>query len=100
MRQQALALVVAGTSVPVLVVGYALMAAHSEKAVNTASVSYPAAADADAGGWARGGYEMMPGPAGSASSSSSSSSAQGWSAQGLRANHFPERLRAARPAIT
>jgi hypothetical protein len=65
-----LALVIAGTSVPVLVVGYALLAPHSQKAVNTASVSYPAAADADAGGWARGGYEMMPGPAGSASSSS------------------------------
>lgn len=60
----------AGTGVPVLVVGYALMAGHSEKAVNTASASYPAAADADAGGWARGGYEMMPGPAGPASSSS------------------------------
>jgi hypothetical protein len=72
------------------VVGYALLSAHSEKAVNTASVSYPAAADADAGGWARGGYEMMPGPAGSASSSSdpgsSASSAQGSSAQGAVAN--------------
>jgi hypothetical protein len=82
-----LALVVAGTSVPVLVVGYALLSAHSEKAVNTASVSYPAAADADAGGWARGGYEMMPGPAGSASSSSAQgSSARGSSAQGAIVN--------------
>jgi peptidase A4-like protein len=70
-----LALVVAGTSVPILVVGYALLSAHSEKAVNTASVSYPAATDADAGGWARGGYEMMPGPAGSASSAASSQGA-------------------------
>jgi hypothetical protein len=79
-----LALVVAGTSVPVLVVGYALLAPHSQKAVNTASVSYPAAADADSGGWARGGYEMMPGPAGSASSAQGSS-AQGSSAQGSSA---------------
>jgi hypothetical protein len=65
-----LALVLAGTTVPVLVVGYALMAAHSQQAVNTASVSYPAAAGPDSGGWGRGGYEMMPGPAGSSSSSS------------------------------
>ena len=41
-------------------------------------MSYPDA-DADAGGWARGGYEMMPGPAGS-------SAAQGSSAQGSVAN--------------
>ncbi len=92
-----LALVLAGTSVPVLVAGYALMAAHSQKAVNTASVSYPAAAgpDAagpDAGGWGRGGYEMMPGPAGSAPSSSApgssalGSSAPGSSAPGAVAN--------------
>jgi hypothetical protein len=70
-----LVLAVAGASVPVLVTGYALMASHSAKAVNTASVSYPAAAGSDAagpdtGGWSRGGYEMMPGPAGSASSAS------------------------------
>src|SRR5947209_20446851 len=64
-----LALVAAGTGIPVLVAGYALLAPHSPKAVSTASVSYPAAADADAGGWARDGYEMTPGPAGPASSS-------------------------------
>ena len=40
------------------------MAAHGEQAVNTASVSAPGAG-AEAGGWGRGGYEMMPGPAGS-----------------------------------
>jgi Peptidase A4 family len=49
---------VAGASVPVLVAGYALESAHSEQAVNTASVSYPYA-----GGWAQGGHTMMPGPA-------------------------------------
>ena len=38
-----LGLAVAGASVPVLVAGYALRPAHSERAVNTASVSYPAA---------------------------------------------------------
>ena len=38
------------------------MPAHSERAVNTASVSYPAA-DPDAGGWSYGGHTMMPGPA-------------------------------------
>src|SRR5581483_7791340 len=53
-----LSLAVAGASVPVLVAGYALMSAHSERAVNTASVSYPYA-----GGWAQGGHTMMPGPA-------------------------------------
>jgi Peptidase A4 family len=82
-----LALVLAGISVPVLVAGYALMAAHSQKAVNTASVSYPAAAGPDAGGWGRGGYEMMPGPAGSASSASGpGSSGPGSSGQGAVAN--------------
>ena len=52
----------AGASVPVLVVGYALMSAHSERAVNTASVSYPAA-DAEPADGASGGHTMMPGPA-------------------------------------
>ena len=52
----------AGASVPALVVGYVLVSAHSEQAVNTASVSYPAA-DQDAGGWSYGGHTMMPGPA-------------------------------------
>ena len=74
-----LSLVVVGASVPVLVVGYALMTTHTERAVNTASVSYAAAAGPDAGGWGRGGYMMMPGPA-------SSSSAQGSAAQGSVAN--------------
>ncbi len=84
-----MALAVAGAGIPVLVAGSALMAAHSEKAVDTASVSYPAAsvsypavAGPEAGGWGRGGYMMMPGPAGSASSSS----APGSSAQGAVAN--------------
>jgi hypothetical protein len=53
-------------SVPALVAGYVLVPAHSERAVNTASVSYPAA-DPDAGGWSYGGHTMMPGPAGQGS---------------------------------
>src|SRR5690348_3433364 len=60
-----LGLAVTGASVPALVVGYVLVSAHSEQAVNTASVSYPAA-DADAGGWSYGGHTMMPGPASAA----------------------------------
>jgi hypothetical protein len=72
-----LSLVVAGASVPVFVVGYALVTAHSQRAVDAASVSYSASGP-DAGGWGRGGYMMMPGPAGS--------QAQGSAAQGTVAN--------------
>ena len=59
-----LGLIVAAVNIPVLLIAYAVMAAHGERAVNTASVSAPDAG-AEAGGWGRGGYEMMPGPAGS-----------------------------------
>ena len=59
-----LGLIVAAVSIPVLLIAYAVMAAHGEQAVNTASVSAPGAG-AEPGGWGRGGYEMMPGPAGS-----------------------------------
>src|SRR6185437_12401157 len=59
-----LGLIVAAVSIPVLLIAYAVMAAHGERAVNTASVSAPDAG-AEAGGWGRGGYEMKPGPAGS-----------------------------------
>jgi hypothetical protein len=52
-------LVVGGTSIPVLVIGYAFMTPHGERAVDTASVSVPAA-EADTGGWGGGGYTMMP----------------------------------------
>jgi Peptidase A4 family len=55
-------LVVGGTSIPVLVVAYAFATPHGERAVDTASVSVPAA-EADAGGWGEGGYTMMPAPA-------------------------------------
>lgn len=78
-----LGLAVAGASVPVLVAGYALMSAHSEQAVNAASVSYPAA-DPDAGGWSYGGHTMMPGPA--SASGTQGSAAQGSAAQGSVVN--------------
>jgi Peptidase A4 family len=72
-----LCLVVAGTSVPVLVIASAVMAAHREQEVETASVSTPGgwAPGAEAGGWGRGGYMMMPGPAGPPSSASAPSPA-------------------------
>jgi len=75
-----LGLVVAGASVPALVVGYVLVSAHSEQAVNTASVSYPAA-DADAGGWSYGGHTMMPGSAGQGSvvnAANAATTSQNW----------------------
>jgi hypothetical protein len=55
-----LGLIAAAVSIPVLLIAYAVMAAHDERAVNTASVSAPGAG-AEPGGWGRGGYEMMPG---------------------------------------
>jgi peptidase A4-like protein len=73
-----LGLVVTGVSVPALVAGYVLVSAHSERAVNTASVSYPAA-DPDTGGWGYGGHTMMPGPA-------SGSRTQGSAGQGSVVN--------------
>lgn len=61
-----LCLVVASASAAVLVIAYATMTVHTERAVDAASVSAPSAGT-EAGGWGRGGYMMMPGPAGSAS---------------------------------
>ena len=76
-----LCLVVAGVSAPVLVIACAAMAVHGERAVDAASVSVPSAGT-EAGGWGRGGYMMMPGPAGSASwSSAPSPAAQGAAAK-------------------
>src|ERR1700747_1898672 len=63
-RATRLSLIAAGACVSVLVIGYAI-ATHGGRAVNTASVSSPGA-DNGAGGWGRGGYTMMPGPAQSA----------------------------------
>jgi Peptidase A4 family len=59
-----LGLIAAGSCFPVLIVAYAVVAVHGQRAVNTASVSAPGAG-AEAGGWGRGGYTMMPGPAAS-----------------------------------
>jgi hypothetical protein len=65
-------LVAAGGCVPVLVIGYAVAATHSGRAADTADVSVPSAGTG-AGGWGRGGYTMMPGPAGSAAPSQGNS---------------------------
>jgi hypothetical protein len=52
-----------------LVIGYAFMTPHGERAVDTASVSVPGVvtdtggAGPEAGGWGGGGYTMMPAPA-------------------------------------
>jgi hypothetical protein len=67
-------LVAAGGCVPVLVIGYAVATAHGGRAADTADVSVPSAG-AGAGGWGRGGYTMMPGPAGSASPAQGNSAA-------------------------
>jgi hypothetical protein len=100
-----LILIVAGSScVAVLVIAYAAATAHGQRAVNTASVWSPAAGTGS-DGWGRGGYTMMPGPAGSAPSWSSApgspalgspaqgspalgSQAQGSQAQGSQAQGF------------
>ena len=67
-----LLLVAAASSVPVLIIAYALATTHDGRAVDTADVTgaglQPAYGHtADGGGWRRGGYTMMPGPAGSPS---------------------------------
>jgi Peptidase A4 family len=59
-------LVAAGACAPVLVIGYAVATTHGGHAADTADVSVPSTGTG-AGGWGRGGYTMMPGPAGSAS---------------------------------
>jgi Peptidase A4 family len=70
-----LSLIAAAGCVPVVVIGYALTATHHERAVNTASVGSPDAGTA-AGGWGRGGYTMMPAPAGPTPAWASSPQAQ------------------------
>jgi hypothetical protein len=65
-RKARVCLVSAGACVPVLVVASAVTATHSGRAVDTANVSVPGAGTG-AGGWGRGGYTMMPGPANAAS---------------------------------
>jgi hypothetical protein len=72
-----LLLVAAAASVPVLIIAYALTTTHDGRAVDTADVTgaglQPAYGHtARAGGWGKGGYTMMPGPAGSSSAGSSS----------------------------
>jgi hypothetical protein len=60
-----LCLITAGACVPVLAIAYAATTTHAGREVDTASVSVPAA-ETGSGGWGKGGYTMMPGPAGSA----------------------------------
>jgi Peptidase A4 family len=70
-----LLLVAAAACVPVLIIAYAVTATHGGRAVDTADVTgaglRPAYGHtARDGGWGRGGYTMMPGPAGSSSAES------------------------------
>ena len=62
-RTTRVSLLAAGACIPVLVVAY-VVTTHGGRAVRTANVSSPLS-DNGAGGWGRGGYTMMPGPAGS-----------------------------------
>jgi hypothetical protein len=64
-----LLLVAAAACVPVLIIAYALTTTHDGRAVDTADVTGAGLQSqyghtADGGGWRRGGYTMMPGPAG------------------------------------
>jgi hypothetical protein len=66
-------LIAGGTCVPLLIVAYALTMAGGESGTDAAYVSGTVAHGAygqtsGAGGWGRGGYTMMPGPAGAARS--------------------------------
>jgi hypothetical protein len=76
-----LLLVAAAACVPVLIIAYALTTTRDGRAVDTADVTgaglqpaYGHTARAD--GWGKGGYTMMPGPAGSSSSESESGAAR------------------------
>ena len=70
-----LLLIAAAACVPVLIIAYAVTSTHSGRAVDTADVTgtglRPAYGHtARDGGWGKGGYTMMPGPAGSSSAES------------------------------
>jgi Peptidase A4 family len=70
-----LLLVAAAACVPVLIIAYALATTHDGRAVDTADVTGAGLQPgyghtARAGGWGKGGYTMMPGPAGSSSAES------------------------------
>jgi hypothetical protein len=60
-----LCLITAGACVPVLVTAYAATTGHAGREADTASMS-ALATETGAGGWGKGGYTMMPGPAGAA----------------------------------
>jgi Peptidase A4 family len=61
-RATRVSLIAAGACIPVLVVAY-VVTTHGGRAVSAANVSSPGS-DNGVGGWGRGGYTMMPGPAG------------------------------------
>jgi hypothetical protein len=70
-----LPLIAAAACVPVLIIAYAVASNHSGRAVDTADVTGAGLRaayghTARAGGWGKGGYTMMPGPAGSSSAES------------------------------
>jgi hypothetical protein len=85
-----LLLVAAAASVPVLIIVYALTTTHDGRAVDTADVTgaglQPAYGHtARAGGWRKGGYTMMPGPAGSSAAGSSAGASSAESGAGRNA---------------
>ena len=72
-----LLLIAAAACVPVLIIAYAVTTSHSGRAVDTADVTGASPQrgyghTGGDGGWGKGGYTMMPGPAGSPSGGSSS----------------------------
>jgi hypothetical protein len=82
-----LLLVAAAACVPVLIIAYALTSTHDGRAVDAADVTgaglQAGYGHADrAGGWGKGGYTMMPGPAGYPASGSSSAGSSGAGSSG------------------
>ena len=70
-----LLLIAAAACVPVPIIAYALATTHDGRAVDTADVTGAGLPPVyghtvRVGGWAKGGYPMMPGPAGSSSAES------------------------------
>jgi Peptidase A4 family len=73
-------LIAAGTSVPVLIIAYSVATAYGGRAANTADgwgigLHLTQGHTEGADGWGRGGYMMMPGPAGSSVAESGAASA-------------------------
>jgi hypothetical protein len=73
-------LIAAGVSVPVLIIAYGVTTEIGGRAVNTADVYSTHGHTSGAGGWGRGGYTMMPGPALSPAAESGSGASEGTAA--------------------